>query len=86
MNDFELSPGIHYATLNIPKLPLTGGKYRIGIWCRAKNLLVKTECADYIDNIIKLDVEEDDFFTNGKRIASHLCGKVVLCDHNWIIE
>ena len=86
MNDFELSPGIHYATLNIPKLPLTGGKYRIGIWCRAKNLLAKTECADYIDNIIKLDVEEDDFFTNGKRIASHLCGKVVLCDHNWIIE
>ena len=86
MDDFDLSPGIHYTTLYIPKLPLTGGKYRITIWCRARNVFGKTGCADYIDNIIKLDVEEDDFFTNGKRIDSHLCGKVVLCEHDWIID
>lgn len=86
MNDFELKPGIHYATLIIPKLPLSNGNYRIGIWCKAKNMFAKTDCADYIDNIIKLNVEEDDFFTNGKQIAPHLCGKVVLCDHSWTIE
>ena len=86
MDDFDLTAGIHYATLNIPKLPLTGGQYRIGVWCSTKNLLSNIDCADYLDNIIKLDVEEDDFFTRGKRIAPHLCGKVVLCEHNWIIE
>ena len=86
MDNFSLTKGIHYLSLYIPKLPLTGGRYRLGLWCSAKNLLVKTDCADYIDNVIKLDVEEDDFFTNGKRIASHLSGKVVLCDHRWIVE
>lgn len=86
MDNFPLSKGIHFINLDIPKLPLSGGTYRLGLWCSAKNLLSKTDCADYIDNIIKLPVEADDFFHNGKRIAPHLSGKVVLCDHNWVIE
>lgn len=86
IDDFPLPKGIHYLNLDIPKLPLTGGTYRVGLWCSAKNLLAKTDCADYIDNIIKLDVESDDFFANGKQIAPHLSGKVVLCEHKWVIE
>ena len=86
IDNFPLTKGIHYINLDIPKLPLTAGTYRLGLWCSAKNLLSKTDCADYIDNIIKLEVEADDFFTNGKQIAAHLSGKVVLCDHNWVIE
>ena len=86
IDNFPLTKGEHYINLVIPKLPLTGGTYRLGLWCSAKNLLSRTDCADYIDNIIKLQVEADDFFHNGKQIASHLCGKVVLCDHYWVID
>ena len=86
IDNFSLTEGFHYINLDIPKLPLTGGAYRLGLWCSAKNLLAKTDCADYIDNVIKLNVEPDDFFANGKQIAHHLSGKVVLCDHNWVIE
>ena len=86
MENFSLTKGIHYVSLDIPKLPLTGGTYRLGLWCGAKNLLSKTDTADYLDNIIKLQVEADDFFNNGKQIARHLSGKVVLCDHRWVID
>jgi lipopolysaccharide transport system ATP-binding protein len=86
MDNFPLKKGTHYINLDIPKLPLTAGTYRLGLWCTAKNIYSKTNCADYIDNVIKLSVEEGDFFTNGKLIAPHLAGKVVLCDHKWIIE
>jgi lipopolysaccharide transport system ATP-binding protein len=86
MDNFPLTRGEHFINLDIPKLPLSGGKYRIGLWCSAKNLLSQTDCADYIDNIIKLDVEPDDFFSNGKIIPPHLSGKVVLCEHKWVIE
>lgn len=86
MDNFTLKKGTHYINLDIPKLPLTAGTYRLGLWCTAKNIYSKTNCADYIDNVIKLSVEEGDFFTNGKLIAPHLAGKVVLCDHKWIIE
>jgi lipopolysaccharide transport system ATP-binding protein len=86
VDNFPLTKGEHFVNLNIPKLPLTGGTYRMGLWCSAKNLLSKTDCADYIDNVIKLQVEADDFFHNGKLIAPHLSGKVVLCDHSWTVE
>ncbi len=86
MDNFPLSAGIHYITLEIPKLPLSPGVYRLGLWCSASNLVSKTDCADYLDNVIKLNVEQDDFFNNGKQIAPHLSGKIVLCDHRWVIE
>ncbi|MBQ4392662.1 MAG: ABC transporter ATP-binding protein [Prevotella sp.] len=86
IDDFTVTPGIHYANLDIPKLPLTAGTYRLGLWADAKNPFVKTACADYIDNVIKLKVEEDDFFGRGKKIAPHLSGKVVLCEHSWSID
>lgn len=86
IKNFNLSKGIHYMNLDIPKLPLTAGTYRMGLWCSSQHLTSKTNCADYLDNVIKLKVEADDFFGNGKQIASHLSGKVVLCDHKWIID
>lgn len=86
MDNFPLKEGEHYLNLDIPKLPLSGGNYRLGLWCSAKNLLSKTDCADYLDNVIKLNVKQDDFFNNGKQIPPHLSGKVVLCEHRWVIE
>ena len=86
IDNFSLTKGIHYLNLNIPKLPLTGGTYRLGLWCSTQTNSSQDDCADYIDNIIKLPVEADDFFSNGKTIAPHLSGKVALCNHNWTIE
>lgn len=81
IDNFHLTRGKHYLDCEIKKLPLTEGSYRIGIW-----LAIRNECADYIDNIIKLDVSDDDFFNNGRQIASHIRGKVVLVDHKWKID
>ena len=84
-SNLSVSSGIHYADLDIPKLPLTGGIYRIGLYCDASNN-VKSGCGDYVDNIIKLQVDNDDFFNQGKQVSSHLMGKIVLCDHKWNIS
>ena len=84
-SNVSVASGIHYADLDIPKLPLTGGIYRIGLYCDASNN-VKSGCGDYVDNIIKLQVDNDDFFDQGKQVASHLMGKIVLCDHKWNIS
>ena len=85
IDDFSLTQGKHFAILDIPKLPLTAGTYRVGLWCEVRNSISSISCADYIDNTIKIEVNDDDFFNRGKLIASHLCGKIVLCDHNWTI-
>jgi hypothetical protein len=82
MNNFSLSEDKnHFAYLDIEKLPLTVGTYRIGLWAD-----VQKECADYLDNTIAMEVEDDDFFNNGRSISPHLCGKVILCNHKWNIE
>lgn len=81
MDNFSLSQGVHYIYCDIYKLPLTVGSYRLGLWAS-----VQKECADYLDNTIQLSVEDDDFFNNGRSIASHLAGKIVLCDHKWSID
>lgn len=86
MDDFELSSGSHIASLNIPKLPLTAGQYRLGLWCEAKNPLIDNTLADFVEDAVKLKVEGDDFFPKGIRVGNHLVGKVVLCDHQWIFQ
>lgn len=83
---FNLTQGVHYANLDIPKLPLTGGTYRIGLYCEATNLTISNTRADYIDNIIKMNVEDDDFFSSGKQVGINMKGKIVLCEHNWTVD
>lgn len=80
----SVTMGVHYADLDIPKLPLTGGIYRVGLYCDASNN-IKSGCGDYVDNIIKLQVENDDFYNQGQNVSPHLMGKIVLCDHSWNI-
>ena len=86
MDEFKLTPGIHEADLDIPKLPLTAGIYRLTLWANAKNPLISIICGDCLRDVIKLKVEEDDFFGRGKNIGSHLLGKVVLCDYSWSVH
>ena len=79
--EFELTAGKHYIYLNIDKLPLTEGVYKIGFWIGS---LTETFC--FIDNAIQCNVSDGDFFNRGQQISRHLFGKIVLCEHEWIID
>ena len=81
MEEFYLSGGTHQLDLEIEKLPLTVGSYRVLLWAD-----IYKECADYIEKTIKLDVEDDDFYGTGRAIPQHVLGKTVLYDHNWKIN
>lgn len=78
MDDFHLEKGIQFISCDIPRLPLTGGSYKIAIWAGVKN-----ESADSIDSLIQLNVQDDDFFKKGRNISPITNGRVVLCDYNW---
>jgi len=77
----NLTKGIHYLECVVEKLPLTQGHYRLGLWAECES-----KCADYINNYITLDVEDDDFYGTGKMNTGALNGKIVLCDHRWFIN
>ena len=77
-SSFSFEKGEHCIDCDIPKLPLTEGSYKIGLWAS-----VDSECADYVYYTIPMTVVNDDFFNTGRVIPSHLAGKVVLCDHFW---
>lgn len=85
LDEFKLTPGIYYADLDIPKLPLTAGIYRLTLWCNAKNPFVNVNCGDCIRDVVRLHVEDDDFLGKGRKIGPHLLGKVVLCNHSWSV-
>ena len=78
---FNFNEGIQSVDLIIPRFPLTQGRYNVTLWGESN-----FECADYIENSIFINVEDDDFFGKGKNISQHLKGKVVLCDHSWNFE
>ncbi|MEO6070807.1 MAG: ABC transporter ATP-binding protein [Chitinophagaceae bacterium] len=50
----------HY-TVYIPKLSLLAGKYTLGIYCK-----IAEDEADWIENAIEFEVEEGDYFDNGR--------------------
>lgn len=73
--------GQHYVSVQIDKLPLSAGTYRVLLWADIQN-----ECADFIDGDIRMTVEDDDFFDQGREVPQHLKGKVVLYDYNWMVD
>jgi hypothetical protein len=79
-NEFNLAYGEHCAYCIINKLPLTEGSYFLSLWAKSEN-----QCADHIDSQIQFQVEDNDFYGNGKSFGKHLKGKIVLCDYDWII-
>ena len=81
MEDFQMKEGRQYICCDIPRLPLTGGTYKIGLWSG-----INKQTADQIDSLIQLDVQDDDFFKKGRNISQGANGKVVLCDYNWLIN
>lgn len=81
MDDFRLSGGFHYICCDIPRLPLTVGNYRLGLWAGVHKLK-----ADQIDSLIPLDVQDNDFFKKGRNTTPGANGRVVLCDYDWKIN
>ena len=81
LSSMSFSKGQHYVSIDIDKLPLAEGSYRILLWADCKQ-----EIADWIDGIIPMDVEDDDFFDKGQEVPKHLKGKIVLYDHKWNMD
>ncbi len=76
--DFNLKQGEQYVNCDIPRLPLTVGSYKIGLWAGIKKV-----AADYVASVIPLDVQDDDFFRRGRNLSPLTNGRVVLCDYDW---
>ena len=77
--EFSISKTKEFIDIDIPKLPLTEGVYHIGFSCNADKELV-----DFIDSVVRLEVEPGDFFGHGRTGYSVHNGKLVLCDYDWI--
>ena len=80
MDDFSVNAGSHYADCVIERLPLTEGNYNVALFSSIHN-----NTADYLTSACRLSVVDDDFFSLGRTVSSHLKGKIVLCDHRWNI-
>ena len=70
--------GQHHFTIDIERLPLTEGNYKILLWAQAMGRV-----ADYLDCTIPMDVTNGRFFPNKQFFPSHLGGKLVLENHTW---
>lgn len=81
LNNMSFSEGQHYVSVDIDKLPLSEGSYRVLLWADCKQ-----EIADWIDGIIPMNVEDDDFFDKGQEVPKHLRGKIVFYDHKWSVD
>lgn len=79
MDDFHLNKGVQFIYCDIPRLPLTVGNYKIGLWTGIHKIK-----ADQIDSLIPLEVQDNDFFMKGRNTTPGANGRVVLCDYNWI--
>ena len=74
----RIAKGEYSCDCIIEKLPLTAGRYNLGLWAESSN-----ECADFLDNVISFDVDDDLFSNYIKMPSNTLYGKIVLCEHSW---
>ena len=74
-----LSKGRHLLNLDIERLPLTGGMYKLNLWADVDHVQ-----ADYLEAAARMEVVDDDYFHSGRIMnAPHIHGKVVLGDYHW---
>ena len=81
MEPFNISRQKLYVDCVIPKLPLTGGRYKLALWAGENG-----QMSDFINGDLNFEVSDGDYYNQGRSIPSHLSGKIVLCDHCWIIN
>ena len=75
---FSLKKGVHVVDCDIPKLPLTGGSYRLTLFGAVDGIR-----SDQIVRTIRLDVTDDDYFSYGRNLTDNIRGKVMLNEHSW---
>ena len=74
-----LKKGTCLVNLDIERLPLTGGLYKMSLWA-GEDL----KQADYLEETIRMEVIDDDYYHTGRMMnESHIHGKIVLCDYKW---
>ena len=79
-DEFAMSRGNHCFELKIPKLPVTAGSYMAGLFIEAsKDMLYGQRDA------MRIEVEDADYYGNGRNLPAHLMGSATLCDHEWKI-
>ena len=77
-----IKKGKYLVDCDIERLPLTGGTYKLSLWAGNEK-----GSADYLETAVPMDVQDDDFYKTGRMMsASHIRGKVVLCDYKWKVE
>ena len=81
VDEFAMPKGNHCFELKIPKLPLTAGNYMAGLFIEAgKDMLYGRRDA------IMFEVENTDYYGNGRSLPAHIMGSATLCDHEWTIK
>ena len=80
MDSISFAKGTHKALLTIPKMPLTAGQYGITLWGGELN-----GAQDSLENAMRFNVADDDFYGTGRMVTSSFNGKVVLLEHSWEI-
>ena len=79
-DEFAMPKGNHCFELKIPKLPLTAGNYMAGLFIEAsKDMLYGQRDA------MRFEIEDADYYGNGRSLPAHLMGSATLCDHEWKI-
>jgi len=77
MGDVTYKEGTHYADLEIEKMPLTAGEYKVALHADENGAI-----ADHLDSAKSMTVIDDDFFGFGRPVGTHLSG-TMLCKHKW---
>ena len=72
----SFTQGQHYLTIDVERLPLTEGNYKVLLWASSKDIV-----CDFIDCAINMAVADNQFFPNKQVFPSHLKGKIVLEDY-----
>lgn len=63
---------------SIPRLPLSGGAYKVGL-----SLERKGEIEDSLQELISVSIEDSTFYGTPRNLPSGWEGKVVLVEHGW---
>ena len=77
---FQISKETKYLDCIIPKLPLTEGEYKIALWAASKGVT-----CDLLESAMSFNVLDADYYNQGRPMAKHLKGKIVLTDYYWVL-
>lgn len=77
-DEFDIHAEKNFIDIEFSRLPLTEGVYHIGFSCNADK-----EVVDFIDSVIRMDVEPGDYWGTGRTGYTANSGRFILVDYNW---